>query len=65
MPGVVPRGGDEGTMLSFIVGRGKGGSVILVKTNCLAAKSTASWSGRLMCSGIQRKAHEYENEDKE
>jgi len=33
--------------------------VILVKCrDCLAAKSTASWSGRLMCPGIQGKAHE-------
>jgi len=40
--------------------------VILVKSrDCLSAKSTASWSGRLMCPGIQRKAHEDEEEDKE
>jgi len=40
--------------------------VILVKSrNCLAAKSTASLSGRLMCPGIQRNEHEDEDEDKE
>jgi len=39
--------------------------VILVKgMNGLAAKSTASWSGRLMCPRIQRKAHENEEEGK-
>jgi len=33
VPGVVSSGGDEGTILSFeVVGRGKGGSVILVKS---------------------------------
>ena len=67
VPGVVPSGGDEGTIISFeVVGRGKGGVSDLVKNrDCLAAKSTASWSGRLMCRRIQRKAHEGENEDKE
>ena len=57
----------EGTIISFkVVGRGKRGSVILVKRrDCLAAKFTASWSGRVMCPGIQRKAHEDEDEDKE
>jgi len=40
--------------------------VIFVKSrDCLAAKSTALWSGSLMCSGIQRKAHEDEDEDRE
>jgi len=40
--------------------------VILVKSrDYLAGKSTASWSGRLMCPGIHRKAHEDEDEDKE
>jgi len=40
--------------------------VILVKSgDSLAAKSTASWAGRLMCPGIQRKTHEDEDEDKE
>jgi len=40
--------------------------MILVKSrDCLAAKSTASWSRRLMCPGIQRKAHEDEGEDEE
>jgi len=40
------------------------GSVVLVKSrDCLAAKS--AWSGRLMYPGIQRKAHEDEEEDKE
>jgi len=42
------------------------GSVILVKSrDCLAAKPIASWFGRLMCPGIQRKAHEDEDEDNE
>jgi len=40
--------------------------MILVKSrDCSATKSTASWSGRLMCPGIQRKAHEGEYKDRE
>ena len=40
--------------------------MILVKSrDCLAAKSSALWSGRLMCPGIQRKAHEDEDEDED
>ena len=39
--------------------------MILVKNrDCLAAKSTASWSGRLMCPEIQRKTHKDEDEDR-
>ena len=45
--------------------QGKEREVILVKSirDCLTAKSSASWSGRLMCPGIQRKTHEDEEED--
>ena len=54
--------------MSFkVVGRrnGEGGLILVKSRDCLAAKSTASWSGRLMCPKIQRKEHADEDEDKE
>ena len=40
--------------------------MILVKSrDCLAARSTASCSARLMCARIHRKANEDEGKDKE
>jgi len=39
--------------------------ILLKRRDGLVVKSTELWSGRMMCPGIQKKAYEDEDEDKE